>query len=323
MRRTMKHKVAVVTGASSGIGRATALELARRGASAIAIAARRSEPLETLADELRSKGAEVLVAPLDVTDAEAVERLARDVAGRFGTIDLWVNNAAVNLFARVEQAPVEEWHRVIETNLFGVFHGARAVVPWFREQGEGVLVNVASILSKVPSPYQSAYIASKHAVRALSNSLRQELADVDGIAVCTVLPGAIDTPLFQHAGNHTGRKVKPPSPVIDADRVARAIVRCARKPEREVTVGASTLSALGAWRAAPGLTERIAESAVEKDHFLDEHTEPTSGNVLEPVAFGTEVEGGWQSDGRGRVAAAALVVAGAGAAVLAARRARS
>jgi short-subunit dehydrogenase len=322
MRRKLKDQVAVVTGASSGIGRATAEALAEAGA-AVAVCARRAEPLEELAAELRGRGVEALAVPVDVTDADAVEAFAREVAGRFGRIDCWVNNAAVNAFGRTELVPVAEWHRVVETNLFGTYHGTRAVIPWFREQGRGVLVNVASILGHVPAPHQSAYVASKHAVRALSDCVRQELLDVDGVEVCTVLPGAIDTPLFQHAANHTGKRVKPPSPVIDARRVAAAIVRCAASPEREVVVGASTRQGLAFDRLLPALTERAAAEAVERDHFLDEDAEPTSGNLFEPVAEGTEVDGGWQDGSGSAKRAVALVGAGAAAAAVIARRVRS
>lgn len=323
MRRTMKDKVAVVTGASSGIGRATAHHLAARGAAVVVVCARRREALETLAEELREAGPEVLVAPLDVTDAAAVEALAREVAGRFGRIDLWVNNAAVHQFARLEEAPVEEWHRVIEVNVLGTFHGCRAVIPWLREQGEGVLVNVSSMLSKVPAPYQSAYVTSKHAVRAISDSVRQELGDVPGISVCTVLPGAIDTPFFQHAANSTGRVPKPPRPVIDARRVAAAIVRCGSHPQREVAVGASARNALGFRRLLPGATERAAAAAVEADHFLDRHADPTSGNLFTPMAEHTGIDGGWQRRDRSRAPKVLLLGAVGVAGAALARRLRA
>jgi NAD(P)-dependent dehydrogenase (short-subunit alcohol dehydrogenase family) len=186
---------------------------------------------------------------------------------------------------------------VIETNLFGTYHGMRAVLPYLREQGSGTIVNVASVLSRLPAPHQSAYVASKHAVRALSDCVRQELADSDEIHVCTVLPGPIDTPLFHHAANYTGRRVKPPSPVIDAHRVAQTIVSCARRPRREAVVGIAPRVNIGAVRAAPGAVERAARRVVEKDHFDAAPAVPTDGNLRAPDDGPGFVSGGWDRSG--------------------------
>src|SRR5690606_21511524 len=129
--------------------------------------------------------------------------------------------------------------RVIETNLFGYVHGARTALPYFREQGCGTLINVASAVAAAPQPYTSAYVASKFAIRGLSDCLRMELSldHVPDIHVCTVLPATVDTPLFQHAANYTGRAVQAMPPVYAAERVARAIVDLVTSPEREVFVG--------------------------------------------------------------------------------------
>jgi NAD(P)-dependent dehydrogenase (short-subunit alcohol dehydrogenase family) len=289
---TLKNSVAVVTGASSGIGRATALEFAGRGATVVATS-RRSNALTDVVEECRARGADALALPADVTDAHAVEQIARETAGRFGRIDIWVNNAAVTLFARLEEAPVDCWHRVIETNLFGTYHGIRAAIPWMREQGGGVIVNVSSVVSKVPTPNVSAYVASKYAMRALSDCVRQELLDVPGIAVCTVLPGPIDTPLFDQGGNYTGRRPKPLKPVIAAERVAATIASCAAKPRDEVFVGASSGMVLGLRRIAPGLVERIAAKQVPDDHFTDEPVAATDGNLFEPSDDDGSISGGW------------------------------
>lgn len=290
--RRLKDSVVVVTGASSGIGRATAEAFARKGAT-VALTARRSKALDRVAETCREHGADAVALPADVADAEAVENVAREVAGRFGRIDVWVNNAGVNLFGRIEEAPVNVWYRVIETNLFGTYHGIRAALPWMREQGSGVIINVSSLLGKVGAPFMSSYVASKHAVRALSDCARQELLDAPGIQVCTVLPGPIDTPLFTSGGNYSGREVKPVKPVISANRVADAIVSCAEKPTREKAVGASTTAALGFNRLVPGLTERIGAWQVESVHFGDAPAPSTSGNILEPADGEGTVSGGW------------------------------
>ena len=315
--------VAVVTGASSGIGRATALAFAERGAC-LTLIARREEALEDLAAECRGLGAETLVAALDVTDEQAVASAARRTVARFGRIDVWVNNAAVILYGRAEEAPGHLWRRVVETNLFGAYHGVRAVLPWFREQGEGVLVNVSSILGKTGSPYQSSYVASKHGLRALGDCVRQELLDVPGVKVCTVLPGPVDTPLFRNAANLTGRRIEPPGAPVDPRRVAAAILRCAHRPRREVIVGGSTRLGLLANRLAPGLTERTTARLMEREHFAEEPAEPTEGNLLEPRLAEARVDGGWRDHGAWR-RAGALAAAGAGAtaAAVAVRRWRA
>jgi NAD(P)-dependent dehydrogenase (short-subunit alcohol dehydrogenase family) len=293
---TIADRIAVVTGASSGIGRATAEAFAEQGA-AVALVARRGDVLDDVADDCRARGADALVLRADVADPAAMEEVAREVAGRFGRIDIWVNNAAVSLFAPVEEAPVEHWHRVIETNLFGAYHGTRAALPWMREQAGGVIVNVSSVLGKYGAPYLSAYVASKHAMRGLSDCLRQELLDLPDLHVCTVLPGPIDTPFFQHAANFTGRQVKPIKPVIDAHRVADAIVSCARRPRREVVVGGSSRQSLALARLSPWLLERIVARKIDADHFADAPSGPWDGNVFEPVALGDSVSGGWARSG--------------------------
>ncbi|QBI21856.1 SDR family NAD(P)-dependent oxidoreductase [Egibacter rhizosphaerae] len=287
----MQDRVAVVTGASSGIGRATALELADRGA-AVVVTARREDALDEVAQACRERGAEAIALPADVTDADAVDDVARRTAGTYGRIDVWINNASVNLFAPIEEAPVELWHRVVQTNLFGAYHGVRGALPWMREQGEGVIVNVGSVLSRVGSPYQSAYVTSKHAVRALSDCARQEVGDVPGIDVCTVLPGPVDTPLFHHAGNYTGREVEPVTPVASAQRAAATIVACAARPRHEAIVGASTAPALVANRLAPSLVERVAARQVAKDHFGTSPARASPGNLVESTGA-TTVSGGW------------------------------
>lgn len=293
--RTNEDRIAVVTGASGGIGRAAAVELARQGAS-VALLARRTSSVEEVADECRDLGVEVLAMGGDVTRPDDLELLADRTVGRFGRIDAWVNNAAVHLFAPVEEAPTELWHRVIETNLFGTYHGVRAALPAMRAQGRGVIVNVASVLAHVAAPTQSAYVASKFAIRGLSDCVRQEVRDTD-IKVCTVLPGPVDTPLFRHAANHTGRDVTPLSPVIDARRVADAIALSVRRPRRERVVGVQGRQIVALSRLAPGLADRLSAWVVERDHFADRPADAWRGNLLAPLDERGQVSGGWTRAG--------------------------
>ncbi|WP_461174717.1 SDR family oxidoreductase [Arthrobacter sp. Z1-9] len=291
----VRESVVVITGASSGIGRATALAFAKRGAFVV-LAARRSAALEEVARECTEAGGTALAVPTDVSDAEAVQSLGRRAVAQFGRIDVWVNDAAVTAFAPFQDIPLEDFRRILEVDVMGYVHGARTALPHFRDQGRGVLINVSSIVAAVPQPYTHAYSMSKAAVRALSTSLRQELW-IDGakrIKVCTVMPATIDTPFFQHTANYTGRKAKAMPPVYTAERVARAIVKLARRPRREVIVGPMGRNTVMQSKITPGLMERMMAVQVDKTHLY--RTKPagsTRGNLFEPAPGTGSASGGW------------------------------
>ncbi len=298
MPRKIKDSVVVITGASSGIGRATALEFARKGATLL-LAARREAALHELAEECKSMGGDALAVPTDVTKGEDVQALARRAITEYGRIDVWVNNAAVTLFGRFEECPPEVYRRVIETNLFGYIHGARAVLPYFREQGRGVLINMDSVVGQAPQPYTSAYVVSKYGIRGLANCLRMELHldQAPNIHICTVMPASIDTPLFQHAANYTGRMTKALNPVYSAETVAQTVVRLAEKPKREVIVGGAGHMMASQAKYMPGLYERMAAKQIDQDHFADKPAPPSEGNLFEPMPEYTSVSGGWPHTG--------------------------
>jgi short-subunit dehydrogenase len=311
MTSKIKDSVVVITGASSGIGRATALEFARRGATVV-VAARSESSLRAVVTACRDVGAQALDFPTDVTNEEAVQRLALHAADHFGRIDVWVNAAAVTLFARFGEEPHDAYRRVIETNLFGTIYAARAVLPRFREQGHGVLINLSSVTARTPQPYTSAYSITKSGIASLAESLREELLDAKDIHVCTMLPATIDTPIFQHAANYTGRAIQAMPPVYSAEKVARAIVRCAAKPEREVVVGGAGLMLTLLRTISPGKAKRVMARQVDKSHLTDQPAEPSAGNLFGPLPALNEVSGGWLSPGKRR----ARRVATAGVAAL-------
>jgi NAD(P)-dependent dehydrogenase (short-subunit alcohol dehydrogenase family) len=170
MPRALEEAVVAVTGASSGIGRAAALRFAHRG-SALALCARTPEPLEQVARECEAAGAAVLARPLDVRDEAAVEAFVAATVERFGRLDVWVNNAGVIAYGEFTEIPSEVFRGVVETNLMGQVHGARAALPRFRAQGGGVLINVSSVWGRVSSPLVSPYVLSKNAVRAFSECI--------------------------------------------------------------------------------------------------------------------------------------------------------
>jgi short-subunit dehydrogenase len=300
MPRKTKDSVVVITGAASGIGRATALQFARKGATLV-LASRRAQALEELAQECKRAGAQqAITVPTDVSDESAVQALGRAAIENFGRIDVWVNNAAVTLFGRFEESPPEDYRRVIEVNLFGYIYGARTALKYFREQGSGVLIDVSSIVSSLPQPYTSAYSLSKAAIRSLGMSLRQELT-LDGshdIHVCTVMPATIDTPFFQQAANYTGRPVRAMPPVLSVDRVAQTIVRLARKPRREVTVGNAGRQFRMIRALAPAVAERMMATQVDRSHlYTDKRAAPTAGNLYEPMPQYAQVSGNWTATG--------------------------
>ncbi|NVJ17546.1 SDR family oxidoreductase [Myxococcus sp. AM010] len=296
MKRAWKNQVVVVTGASSGIGRATALALAKKGAHVV-LAARREEPLEDLARECQALGVRAHVVPTDVSDVAAVQRLADEARKAFGHFDAWINNAGVYLMGRLEETPDDAFRQVMETNFFGTVSGARAAVAQFRQQGYGTLVNVSSTFGTVAAPYVSAYVASKHAVRGFSASIRQELLGT-GIDVCTVLPAAIDTPLWQHTANYTGWRIRPVEPVYTPERVARAILGVLRGPKHEVFVGPAARSFAAMHGLLPRTFERTMNGVTEAQHFEEERQGHTSGTLFRPMAEGTGTSGGYHAAGK-------------------------
>lgn len=322
MDRDITDSVVIITGASTGIGRASALEFAKRNATVV-VTGRREHVLKRLAALCERLGGRALAIPMDVTDEQSVKSAARTVIDTYGRIDVWVNNAAVTLFSRIEEAPYDAYRKVIETNLFGYIHGARAVIPFFREQGSGTLINVASMVAKTGAPYVSAYAISKFGVMGLSDSLRMELADAPDIHVCTILPASIDTPLFQHAANYTGRAIKPVEPVYSAESVALAILRAVKYPRREIYVGNAARQAVAMHAVSPGLSERLLAKQVEKHHFQDRPASASEGNLFQPMDDYQEVGGGWRAEPLGRKtsksALAGLAALAIGLGLLAAR----
>jgi short-subunit dehydrogenase len=306
--RPLEEAVVVVTGASSGIGRAAALRLSRR-ARGLALCARNEATLAEVAAECEGVGTEVVYRALDVSDEEAVEALAAATVERFGRIDVWVNNAGVIAYGSFEEIPSEVFRQIVETNLMGQVHGARAALRRFREQGSGVLINMSSVWGRVSTPQVTPYIVSKNAVRAFSECLAGELAGQEGIEVATMVPQAVDTPIFEHAGNYTGRQVRPIPPVLDPEEVARGIELCAENPKREVNYGRAGRALEILYALAPPLYRRLAHRAFVRGSRGNVPADPAPGNV--PRSRGPHaVEGGWHARRQGvlrRAFAAAAV----------------
>ncbi|HVL52644.1 MAG TPA: SDR family oxidoreductase [Vitreimonas sp.] len=313
---TLDGPVAVVMGASSGIGRATALELASRGARVV-VAARRTELLDTLVDECLAMGVEAFAVDTDAADEAGVDAVADAAIGRFGRIDVWVNVASSSIYGRIDATPMSTVRRLFDVNVFGYLHGARAALRVFHQQGRGTLIDVASMLGRVAAPYQGHYAMTKHAIVALDQALRMELEDEPAIHVCTVLPASIDTPFFEHAANLTGRRPRPPGPVHSPEAVAQTIADLAERPRREVYIGSIGPMSSTLRQLFPRLYEELYARVLRREQFLDEPAPRTDGNLWAPVEAGAGTDGGWRERMPERVAPRALVAAGVAAASVA------
>jgi short-subunit dehydrogenase len=281
----------VVTGASSGLGRGVALELGAHGANVV-LAARRTELLEEVAEKIRGAGGSPLVVTTDVSDPEAVQQLARSALQRFGRIDVWINNAGVTALGRFWDIPVADHARLTDVNLKGVIYGSHAALQHFLSQGHGTLINIGSVQSRLPLANQASYAASKAAVLSLSRSLSQELrlSGMDAIQVVTVLPWAVDTPVWDHAANYTGSTPRLPS-MDDPQQVVQAIIRVSLRPRKELPVGWRARGTRLLQRFFPGLSERIAANVFQSQIDQAPPAPATSGALHQPMRHTGTVEG--------------------------------
>jgi short-subunit dehydrogenase len=317
--------VVVITGASSGIGRATARHFARMGACLV-LAARRHELLREVVHECERLGGRAMAVPTDVTDAEAVRRLADAAVEAFGGIDVWVNNAGAGVFGPFTEARIELHRQVVEINLLGTMHGAAAALPVFLRQGHGVLINNISMGGWAPTPFAAAYTASKFGLRGFTASLRQELKHHRDIHVCAVFPSIIDTPGFGHGANVSGRALAPTGTIYAPEDVAQAIAGLVERPRDEVAVGWPARAGQVAYALAPRPTENLLGAAMRRYLRNAPPAPRTEGALMRPVPKGTGVSGGLRSrqtppPSRGRSLGLALAAVLVGAGALAAAQA--
>lgn len=232
MARKLQGQVAIITGASSGIGRATALAFAREGVQLV-LAARREERLREVAAAVEAMGVGSLVVPTDVAVERTVGIMIEEAIARFGRIDILVNNAGYGLFAAVEETTTEALTRIMQVNFVGAFYATKAVLPIMQRQRRGHIINVSSVVGRRGLPFSGAYCATKSAMIAFSESLRLELAGT-GINVSVVCPAGTATEFFDVAETKLPQRSRPIGPVQSAERVAQAIVEVARRPRPEI-----------------------------------------------------------------------------------------
>jgi short-subunit dehydrogenase len=292
--KKLKEKLVVITGASSGVGRAIAIEFAKHGARLV-LAARRQQALDEVAAECEGLGATVRVVLTDTRDAQSLSHLAKAAFEFGGCIDIWINNAGVLAAGALDDIPAEVNENVIRTNLLGYIHGAHAVLPYFKHQGYGMLVNNISVGGWFATPYMSAYSASKFGLRGFFESLKGELNQYPQIYVCDLYPAFLDTPGIQHAANYTGKYLKPAPPVYDPRKVAKAIISLVNHPQPKTTIGAASGFLRIAYYLFPTLSRNITAAAM-RTYLKQAHTiENTSGNVLHTVEYGYGIDGGWRN----------------------------
>ena len=267
--KNLEDQVIVITGASSGIG-LTAAEMAAESGARVVLSSRNEDDLRKAVDGIRTRGGRATFVVADVADPEAVEEIGRRAVRDFGGFDTWVNNAGLGLYGRSEDIPLADKRRLFDINFWGVVHGCRTAVPHLKRHG-GVLINIGSIVSDRASPLLGIYSASKQAVKGYTDALRMELEEERApISVTLIKPSATNTPFIEHAGNYMEAEPEFPPPVYAPEVVARAILRCAVKPTREITVGGAgrMLTAMGT--IAPRLTDLYMESTMFEQQKRDE-----------------------------------------------------
>jgi short-subunit dehydrogenase len=267
--KKLNEQVIVLTGATSGIGLATARMAAEEGAKLVLVA-READALDTLAHEMRQRGAEVATVAADVGVPDDVARIGKTAVERFGRVDTWINNAGIGIFGTQEQVALEDMQRLFQTNFWGVVNGSLEAVKLLRAHGGGALINVGSEVSDRSVPLQGTYAASKHAVRAFTESLRMELEkDKAPISVTLVKPAAISTPFPQHAKNYMATEPTLPAPIYSPELAARTILHAAAVPERDLFVGgqAKLMSVLS--QLLPRSMDRFMNAAMFKQQQTD------------------------------------------------------
>ncbi len=279
--KPVNEQVVVITGASSGIGLCAAYAFAKKGA-AVVLAARSEDVLKRVTQELVGMGRNATHVVADVSSVEDVKRIAREALDLYGRIDTWVNDAGVSIYGRLDQVEEADSRLLFDINFWGVVNGSLVALRNMRVHG-GAIINVGSELSETVVPLQGMYSASKHAVKGFTDALRVEVEEVDKapVAVTLIQPTAVDTPYPQHAANYMGAEPKLPSPRIDPQDVADAIVKAATQHSRDVKVGTRAVLDTMVAKIAPSLGDRMSAKQAERQQY-DEPPRDPEGTLRKP-----------------------------------------
>ncbi|HZC25725.1 MAG TPA: SDR family oxidoreductase [Actinopolymorphaceae bacterium] len=333
MSKHRRSGVVVVTGASAGVGRATAVEFARRG-DRVALLARGKKGLDAAAADVVSAGGTALPLPVDVTDWDQVDAAAQRIEDEWGPIDVWVNVAFSSVFAPFIEITPEEFRRTTDTTYLGFVHGTRAALLRMKPRDDGVIVQVGSALAYRGIPLQSAYCGAKHAIQGMHDSLRAELLhDRSRVRVTMVQLPAVNTPQFDWVRSRLRHQAQPVPPIYQPEVAARAIVHAADHPRRrEYWVGISTVGTIVADKIAPGVLDRyLARTGYSSQQTDSPHDPRLPGNLVEPADDETGEDHGahgrfdeqahgrspqvWASQHHGLIAAAGVVTGAAAVAL--------
>jgi NAD(P)-dependent dehydrogenase (short-subunit alcohol dehydrogenase family) len=289
------EQVVVLMGASSGIGRETALRFARKGAKVV-VSARSEEGLDSLVEEIRREDGEAIAVPADTSEFDQVKAVADRAVQEYGRLDTWVHLAAVGLFATFEETTPEEFRRVIDVNLMGQVYGAMAALPHIKREGGGALIHVSSMGAKRSIPLQSAYCASKHSIDGFLESLRVELRRENlPISVTQVMPATINTPFFDKARTKLGVKPVAPPPIYQPGIVSEAILHVAENPARDLVVGGAAKAVILSQALSPRLVDVLLRVRGFEVHYTGEpKPEDASDNLFEPIDGYNTVEGSFR-----------------------------
>jgi len=262
--KPLNEQVIVITGASSGIGLCTAESAAKQGAKVV-LAARSAATLDEIVTRIRSAGGEAMAVECDVANRVQVQQVADTAVGQFGRIDTWVNNAGLAIYGRLEEVSDTDNHRLMDVNFWGVVNGSLTALPFLRANG-GALINVGSEVSEAVAPMLGMYATTKHAVKGFTDALRIEVEQLDKapVSITLIQPTAVNTPFDEHARNYMEKEPNLPTPMIDPQQVADAILGAATKPTRHVKVGMMSKVNTFAANNLPGVADRMSAKQVEK-----------------------------------------------------------
>ncbi|HVP64864.1 MAG TPA: SDR family oxidoreductase [candidate division Zixibacteria bacterium] len=280
----MRDEVVVITGASAGVGRATARLFGQNGAR-VALIARGKDGLQAAAREIQQSGGKALVLPLDVADPGAMEQASKFILRRWGQIDIWVNNAMASVFSPVKEMRAEEYRRVTEVTYLGFVYGTLAALHHMLPRNGGTIVQVGSALAYRSIPLQSAYCAAKHAIVGFTDSLRCELLhDGSNVQITIVHMPALNTTQFGWVKSRLKRKAQPVPPIFQPEVAARAIYHAAHHPRREYWVGFSTAAAILGQRVAPALLDRyLGRTGYDSQQYDGAENPNRADNLWRPV----------------------------------------
>ncbi|HWT71523.1 MAG TPA: SDR family oxidoreductase [Oxalicibacterium sp.] len=283
--KTLDQQVIVITGASSGIGLATAHAAASQGARLV-LAARSGDTLEQVVAELAADGCEAISVAADVRDRKQVENIAQQAIARFGRIDTWINDAGLSIYGRLQEVSDEDSRRLFDINFWGVVNGSLVALPHLLRQG-GALINLGSEVSDAVVPLQGMYSASKHAVKGFTDALRVEVEEVDKapVSITLIQPTAVDTPFPQHAKNYMDKEPKLPTPTIDPFKVAEAILEAATNPTHDIKVGAMSKLNTAMEKWMPSLAEKLSAKQAGRQQY-DEMPRRPEGGLYRPSGDG-------------------------------------